>query len=170
MATDRESKVRALAIFRPFFHRSTATAVVAAVARPRKEAGPTPQCWGMMRFVCLFLAHAVVVVVAGRGDGGTAIPDTRKCRARDAVSTWLNVPSSDSPHGALAPERSEAPAPAVRASSWWRSKLIQSNPHEARLDTLALRGGSVRSDERRASQEHQRVRNVLLYYPNLIGT
>lgn len=113
----------------------------------------------MMRLGCFLLAHAAVAAAAARGDGSTAISEMRRGRALTLVSAGRSVP-----------DRSPAPALALPSSSWWHCKLIPRNPHAARRQMLTLRGGSVRSEERRAKEEHQRVRNVLLYYPNLIGT
>lgn len=148
-----------------------------------------------MRFVSVLLTNAVVAIVATRGDGSTMKSEIRRGRNREvlpscnpAVSTAVvrrGVPTSDSsPHGKAALHRSPAPEPAVHPSSSWRGprETTSSNPHR-RLIALPqqppllwlLRGGEshgstcTRRDERRASEEHQRVRNVLLFYPNLIG-
>lgn len=141
-----------------------------------------------MRSVSLLMAHVIAAIVVTRGDGSTRKSDVRLlCSTRDAQGqgTCKQVvpvgckPTSDSPHDAGVPGRSPAPVPAMLLSSTGREARksarrrwiqVSPNPH-CSSKGLLLRGGSdsSRRDEIRASEEQQRVRNVLLYYPNLIG-
>lgn len=184
-----------LALFSGFWHTHTP----GAAHRRSPGTTPQPHTAMRFVSLLLAHAVAAIVATRGDGNAAGFETRRSTTAAAPRVTTTTiqgsccnDVPTLASPHGKGAPDRSPAPAVPSSSSRLEARELASrgrtttaTSPTSPRLHFelegltspapplgRLLRGGSTattRRDEKRASEEHQRVRNVLLYYPNLIG-